>query len=96
MRVGKTFLILAGIWLALPAALVPLYAKVEGGLIWFFLHQLYYAPLGTWIREPFFVADSEVGFWVQPIGRVLTAMFYAAVLFGARAAIVKMLGERSN
>jgi hypothetical protein len=89
MRTGKWFLILAGFWLVLPAALFGLYSMgVEGGLIWFFLHQLYYAPLGTWLDEPFFLPDSEVGFWVQPIGRVLTAVFYAGLLVGGRAAVL--------
>jgi hypothetical protein len=96
VRVGKWFLILGGAWLVLPAVLVPLYARIEGGLIWFFLHQLYYAPLGTWIREPFFTPAAEVGFWVHPWGRVLTAAFYAVALVGGRAVVLMLFGKRGR
>ena len=49
------------------------------GLIWFFPHQLYYLPLSE-IGEPFFVPDSEVGFWVQWPGRVLAVVVYGGGL----------------
>jgi hypothetical protein len=62
MRVGRLFCVLAGLWLVLPAALFLLYSTdTEGGLMWFFLHQLYTHPFGTWIHEPFFDPVSEVG-----------------------------------
>jgi hypothetical protein len=47
------------------------------GLIWFFAHQLYYLPLSE-IGEPFFIPDSEVGFWVQWPGRLLAMIVYGA------------------
>ena len=96
MRIGRSFLVIASVWLlVLPAALFGLYSiDDETGLIWLFLHQLYYAPFGTWLRQLFFVPDSDVGFWVQPIGRVLTAASYALVLFGLRAAFLTITGKR--
>ncbi len=54
------------------------------GLLWFYLHQLYYTPV-AWVGNPFFVPDSEVGFWVQPLGRMLTTVLYLALtMFGKR------------
>jgi hypothetical protein len=67
---------------------------MDGGLIWFFLHQLYYAPFGTWIHEPFFDPDSEVGFWVQPMGRILAAVAYVFALLVLRAAVLSVVGWR--
>jgi hypothetical protein len=91
MTVGKIFLVFAGLWLMLPAGLFALYTTdTERGLLWLLLHQLYYAPFGTWIAEPFFTPDSDVGYWVRPLGRVLAAVFYAAAIFGARAAILSV------
>ncbi|MCQ8106419.1 hypothetical protein NP590_20135 [Methylomonas sp. SURF-2] len=52
------------------------------GLIWFYLQQLYYWPLGSWLKEPFFQPDSEVGFFVKPLGRIATASIYLLILFG--------------
>jgi hypothetical protein len=49
------------------------------GLIWFLPHQLYYLPLSE-IGEPFFVPDSEVGFWVQWPGPVLAVVVYGGGL----------------
>jgi len=55
------------------------------GLIWFFFHQLYYLPLSE-VGQPFFVPDSEVGFWVQWPGRVLAVVVYGGgVILLARA-----------
>lgn len=48
-------------------------------LVWFLPHQLYYLPLSG-LGEPFFIADSDVGFWVQWPGRILTAVVYAGSL----------------
>jgi hypothetical protein len=53
------------------------------GLVWFLLHQAYYAPL-SWLGEPFFRADSEVSFWVLPAGRVLAAAVYPGLLIAVR------------
>jgi hypothetical protein len=97
MGFGRFFLVGAGLWLILPAALFGLYSvDAERGLIWLLLHQLYYAPLGSWISEPFFVPDPEVGFWVQPIGRLLTAALYGAVFVGIRAAVLAIATRRSG
>jgi hypothetical protein len=52
------------------------------GLIWFYAHQLYYLPIGSWLGEPFFRPDSEVWFFVKPLGRILTPMIYLAILYG--------------
>ncbi|WP_445367425.1 hypothetical protein ACH5Y9_20715 [Methylomonas sp. BW4-1] len=49
------------------------------GLLWFYLHQLYYVPV-AWIGPPLVVPDSEVGFWVQPSGRMLAAVLYLALV----------------
>jgi hypothetical protein len=69
-------IVLAG-FLLLPLILWALYnVDRQAGLIWFFLHQIYYAPL-SWLGQPFFHNDSEVGFWVLPLGRLLTAVVYA-------------------
>jgi hypothetical protein len=95
MRAGRLFLVLVALWLVLPAALFALYSNdVDGGLVWFFLHQLYYAPFGTWIREPFFTPDSEVGFWAQPMGRILAAVVYLFALLLLRVAVLRMLRSR--
>ena len=94
MKVGKIFLVFVGLWLMLPAGLFALYTTdTERGLLWLLLHQLYYAPFGTWIAEPFFTPDSDVGYWVRPLGRALAAAFYAAAFLGARAAIL-VIGRR--
>ena len=52
----------------------------DRGLIWFYLQQLYYWPIGSWLKEPFFQYDSEIGFLVKPMGRVITAFAYSLVL----------------
>ncbi len=91
MNAGRLFLVLAGLWLVLPAGLFALYTlDTARGLIWLLLHQLYYAPFGTWLEEPFFTPDTDVSYWVQPLGRVLTATCYAAVLLGGRAVVRKV------
>jgi hypothetical protein len=51
-------------------------------LIFFSLHLLYYAPLGSWLGLPFFKPDSELVFAVLWPGRVLAAFVYAAVWIG--------------
>lgn len=97
MRTDKIFLVCIVVWLVLPAGLVLLYSFDSGrGLIWFFLHQLYYAPFGTWLHEPFFAPDSEVGFWVQPLGRILSAAAYAFLLCGARVIAQRVMRIRSS
>ena len=64
MSAGKWFFVLAGLWLALPAALFALYTlDAARGLFWLLLHQLYYAPFGTWLEEPFFIPDTDVSYW---------------------------------
>ena len=45
------------------------------GMIWLFFHQIYYLPL-SWMSEPFFRTDSDIGFFVLPLGRLITAIFY--------------------
>ena len=57
------------------------YFDPNRGLIWFYLQQLYYWPLGSWLKEPFFQHDSEVGFFVKPFGRVVTMGVYLFILF---------------
>lgn len=66
-------------WLVLPW-LLRWAAYGLDSLGWFSLHQLYYLPLGSWVGEPFFRPDSEVMFFVLPPGRVLTALFYLAIV----------------
>lgn len=67
--------------LAIPFVL-DLLCKIDSsrGLIWFFMHQLYYVPLGSWVGKPFFTPDSEVYYFVNWPGRILTAVFYVVVL----------------
>ena len=54
------------------------------GLIWFGIHQLYYLPLGAWIKEPLFNPDSEVGFFVMPLGQILTPIVYLLLFYGIK------------
>ena len=49
------------------------------GLVWFFIHQMYYLPL-SWIGEPFFQLDSEVSFFVSYLGRIFTAVCYLLLI----------------
>lgn len=65
-------------WIALPW-LLWWAAHGLDNVVWFTLHQLYYLPLGSWMREPFFRPDSEVMFFVLPAGRLLTVLLYLAV-----------------
>lgn len=51
------------------------------GLLWFFLKQIYYWPLGSWINEPFFQPDNEIGFFIKPLGCLVTAGFYVLLIF---------------
>lgn len=70
------FIVLAGLLLT-PLILWALYnVDRQTGLIWLFLHQIYYAPL-SWLGQPFFRKDSDVGFWVLPLGRLLTGVVYS-------------------
>jgi len=64
---------------AVPAALFALHGL---NLIFFGLHQLYYAPLGSWLGLPFFQPDSELAFVVLWPGRILAASAYASVWIG--------------
>jgi hypothetical protein len=61
-------------------------------LIWFVLHQIYYLPL-SWVGPPFFVADSEVQFFVQWPARMLTALIYG-LLFWAVALVLDRRSKR--
>jgi len=69
----------ATIAIVVPAALFALQGL---NLIFFALHQLYYAPLGSWLGLPFFQPDSELVFVVLWPGRILAAWAYAAVWIG--------------
>lgn len=71
-------------WIALPWLLAE-----ADNLALFALHQLYHLPLAAWIGAPFFRADSEVMFVVQPVGRVLTAVFYLAI-----GGAIALVGQR--
>lgn len=71
-------------WIVLPWLLAR-----AGHLALFALHQLYHLPLAAWIGAPFFRADSEVMFVVQPAGRVLTAVFYLAI-----GGAIALVGQR--
>lgn len=71
-------------WIALPWALWQ-----ADNLALFALHQLYHLPLAAWIGAPFFRADSEVMFVVEPAGRVVTALFYLGV-----GGVVALVGQR--
>lgn len=55
----------------------------DRGLIWFYLQQLYYWPIGSWLKEPFFRPDSEIGFFVKPLGRIITACIYLLIFLGS-------------
>jgi hypothetical protein len=48
-------------------------------LLWFFVHQIYYMPFSI-LGAPFFRSDSEVGFWVLPLGRLLAGVCYALIV----------------
>jgi len=50
------------------------------GLIGLFFDGLYYLPLGSWMQEPFFKPDSELGFIVLWPGRFLTGIIYTFIL----------------
>lgn len=71
-------------WIALPWLL----ARADN-LALFALHQLYHLPLAAWIGAPFFRADSEVMFVVQPAGRVLIGLFYLAI-----GGAIALVGQR--
>jgi len=71
-------------WRPLPWALWQ-----ADNLALFALHQLYHLPLAAWIGAPFFRADSEVMFVVQPAGRVVTALFYLGV-----GGVIALVGRR--
>jgi hypothetical protein len=66
----------------------------NSGLLWFYLQQLYYWPLGSWLKEPFFQPDSEAGFFVKPLGRVATTGIYLFILFWMRALRMKKGGRK--
>ena len=86
MKLQRVFWFFLFFWLSLPAALYAL-SVWDGnrGLIWFWLHQIYYMPFGAWLGQPFFAPDAEVYFWARPLGRVVAAVGYAAILVGGRA-----------
>jgi hypothetical protein len=52
----------------------------EHGLIWFVFYQIYYLPLGSWMPEPLFRADSEVVFFVLILGKIITPITYVFLL----------------
>jgi hypothetical protein len=52
----------------------------DHGLIWLFLHQLYYMPFG-WLGTPFIIPDSDVSFWVQWPGRILALGVYIGLFY---------------
>jgi hypothetical protein len=80
LRHHRKVVIVAGCVILLPFVLELLIRLTPSiGLIWFLPHQLYYLPLSE-IGEPFFIADSEVGFWVQWPGRVLAVVVYGGCL----------------
>lgn len=82
MKTRIIFSVSVLMWLALPFLLHAI-TTPEGhyGLFWFIFHQLYYAPLGTWLTEPFFKPDSEIYFHVLPAGRALMAVTYSGLFF---------------
>jgi hypothetical protein len=53
------------------------------GMLWLLLYQIYYLPLGAWMRQPFFVSDSDISFQVRLPGVILTAIVYTLVYIGA-------------
>ena len=82
MKTRIIVFVLVLLWLLLPFLLSELSSPAAAyGLIWFLLHQLYYAPLGTWLSGPFFKPDSEIYFHVLPAGRALMAVFYSGLAF---------------
>jgi hypothetical protein len=50
------------------------------GMIWLLFNQIYYFPLGSWLKEPFFKPDSELLFQVLLLGKIITPLFYLFVL----------------
>jgi hypothetical protein len=66
--------------LAAPAVLLLL-LQLFPNLILFALHQLYYAPLGSWIGLPFFRPDSEIVFEVLWPGRLLAIATYSGMIW---------------
>ncbi len=65
-------------WMVLPALLWWMSVWLDN-LIPMAAHQVYYLPLGSWLGPPFFVPDGDLGFWVKPAGRWVTATFYLGV-----------------
>lgn len=77
----RFFIIISTILVLIPWALNFFqYYDKKRGLLWLFFHQIYYAPLGSWIREPFFKFDSDIGFEVLFPGRILTGLVYFSLL----------------
>lgn len=73
-------------WLLLPHVIAGFNYPL--GLISFLFYQLYHAPLGLWMTEPFFRPDSEIVFAVLPAGQILIAVFYLCV-FGLLGVAIK-------
>jgi hypothetical protein len=72
------------------------YFDESRGLIWLLLHQLYYYPFGCWVREPFFEVDSEIGFNVLILGRILTGFVYVAVTVIFRSVTRKFFRKKGD
>jgi hypothetical protein len=51
------------------------------GLLWFFIHQLYYQPYAGLLQEPFFIPDSDIGFFVEIPGRIIAPLGYITIFF---------------
>lgn len=82
--------------LLVPSLLVALYTIDLGfGLIFLFVHQLYYMPLASWIGEPFFLSDSDVMFWVTWPGRFLTAILYTCLIVLAKLVFELVKNKRN-
>src|SRR5690242_2696297 len=50
------------------------------GLLWLVSNQLYYQPY-SWLGAPYFVYESDIGFWVQWPGRIVAAIAYTGLFF---------------
>lgn len=80
-RYAKILIILTLILFFLPGLLNFLQNyDNDRGLLWLFLHQLYYGALGSWVGKPFFQQNSDIGFDVLLPGRFLTGFVYLFVL----------------
>ncbi len=51
------------------------------GLIWVLFHHLYYQPVAGLLDEPFFTRDTDIGFFVNLPGRIITPIIYLILFF---------------